>query len=181
MILAQHISLRNGETVRNGYLSPWYWPHLDVQYCKRHPIEGYNYSALSKMAWNFHLWLHIKCGKQTWGGSPHPAFYTGKITENVNKQGIYQRSENGCKAPSWKSYLLAFPYRLDVEFCWRKGWNILVVVWKLTLTLTKELIGRFYARDVRVDNTNLTSETLKSSVKCVFETHLKRRRKVVRL
>ena len=38
------------------------------------------------------------------------------------------------------------------------------------------MIGRFYARDVKVVETNLTSETLKSSVKCVFELHLKRRR-----
>ena len=37
-------------------------------------------------------------------------------------------------------------------------------------------IGRFYARDVKVVKTNLTSETLKSSVKCVFEMHLKRSR-----
>ena len=36
--------------------------------------------------------------------------------------------------------------------------------------------GRFNARDVKVVKTNLTPETLKSSVKCVFETHLKRRR-----
>ena len=34
--------------------------------------------------------------------------------------------------------------------------------------------GHFYARDVKVVKTNLTSETLKSSVKCVFEMHLKR-------
>ena len=33
---------------------------------------------------------------------------------------------------------------------------------------------RFYARDVKVAKTNLTPETLKSSVKCVFETHLKK-------
>ena len=38
------------------------------------------------------------------------------------------------------------------------------------------MIGRFYARDVKVVRTNLTSETLKSPVKCVFETHLKRGR-----
>ena len=35
--------------------------------------------------------------------------------------------------------------------------------------------GHFYARDVKVVKTNLMSETLKSSVKCVFEMHLKRR------
>ena len=35
------------------------------------------------------------------------------------------------------------------------------------------MIGRIYARDVKVVKTNLTSETLKSFVKCVFETHLK--------
>ena len=40
----------------------------------------------------------------------------------------------------------------------------------------KEENGRFYARDVKVVKTNLTSDTLKSSVKCVFEMHLKRRR-----
>ena len=40
----------------------------------------------------------------------------------------------------------------------------------------KHVIGRFYARDVKVVKTNLTSETLKSSVKCFFEMHLKRRR-----
>ena len=39
---------------------------------------------------------------------------------------------------------------------------------------------RFYARDVKVAKTNLTPETLKSSVKCVFETHLKKDVKVVR-
>ena len=32
--------------------------------------------------------------------------------------------------------------------------------------------GRFYARDVKVVQTLLTSETLKSSVKCVVRTHL---------
>ena len=32
------------------------------------------------------------------------------------------------------------------------------------------IIGRFYAGDVKVVKTNLTSETLKSSVKRVFET-----------
>ena len=42
-------------------------------------------------------------------------------------------------------------------------------------------IGRFYARDVKVVKTNLTSETFKPSVKCVFETHLKRRCKDVKV
>ena len=47
--------------------------------------------------------------------------------------------------------------------------NILLVF----LQTEKHVIGRFYARDVKVVKTNLTSETLKSSVKCVFEMHLK--------
>ena len=51
--------------------------------------------------------------------------------------------------------------------------SILLLVFSQT---EKHVIGRFYARDVEVVKTNLTSETLKSSVKCVFEMHLKRRR-----
>ena len=44
----------------------------------------------------------------------------------------------------------------------------------------KAYIGRFYARDVKVVKTNLTPKTLKSSIKCVFEMHLKKDVKVVR-
>ena len=47
---------------------------------------------------------------------------------------------------------------------------------QLRTALIARDIGRFYARDVKVVKTNLTSEMFKSSVKCVFETHLKKRR-----
>ena len=44
----------------------------------------------------------------------------------------------------------------------------------------KKVIGQFYATDIKVVLTHLTSEMLKSSVKCVIWTHLTEDIKVVR-